>query len=230
MSSRKQKRANRENAQKSTGPVTEAGKAKVAQNAITHGLSAQSYLVPGEDLAVFEAFRNELLRNLLQPVGLLEEEAAEEMISIKWRLKRIKYFEAEVIEETSTVAERIVALNKLNRYERTLVRRYNELLEELDDSQSKRLEAEEQAREEAKALAEREAEQKLMESLTHEELYHARERLYVQVFMALNQEEKTFFTERFNTLDGFVLSKYGETPPKNYKSILFDNAAPPESP
>ncbi len=230
MSSRKQKRANRQNAQKSTGPVTEAGKAKVAQNAITHGLSAQSYLVPGEDLEVFAAFRNELLRDLLQPVGLLEEVAAEEMISLKWRLRRIKYLEAEVIEETPTVAERIVALNKLNRHERSLVRRYNELLEELGDSQLKRFEAEAKAREEAEALAEREAEQRLMESLTHEELYGARERLYVQVFMALNKEEKTFYTERFNTLNGFVLSKYGDTPPAHFKSVLFDNAAPPESP
>jgi hypothetical protein len=38
--------ANRANAQKSTGPRTAEGKAKVAQNAVQHGLLAQRTIVP----------------------------------------------------------------------------------------------------------------------------------------------------------------------------------------
>ncbi|HEY7615839.1 MAG TPA: hypothetical protein VH744_03475, partial [Terriglobales bacterium] len=48
--------ANRANAQLSTGPRTEAGKAAVAQNRATHGLSgAAFFLLPHEDEAEFQA-------------------------------------------------------------------------------------------------------------------------------------------------------------------------------
>jgi hypothetical protein len=45
----KQKEANRQNAQHSTGPVTPEGKAAVRLNALTYGLRARSLLIPGED-------------------------------------------------------------------------------------------------------------------------------------------------------------------------------------
>ena len=45
--------ANRANAKKSTGPVTFKGKAKVAGNAITHGLSAEKHVIVGESLEEF---------------------------------------------------------------------------------------------------------------------------------------------------------------------------------
>ncbi|MEP7361921.1 MAG: hypothetical protein ABI972_01590 [Acidobacteriota bacterium] len=41
-------RANRENAKKSTGPRTEAGKARSARNAITHGITARDITALGE--------------------------------------------------------------------------------------------------------------------------------------------------------------------------------------
>ncbi|MFI5381076.1 MAG: hypothetical protein ACHRHE_17400, partial [Tepidisphaerales bacterium] len=41
--------ANRRNALKSTGPRTPEGKAKSALNALKHGLTAQSPLLPTED-------------------------------------------------------------------------------------------------------------------------------------------------------------------------------------
>ena len=41
MTSPEQAAANRENSKKSTGPKTEAGKARAARNAVTHGLTAR---------------------------------------------------------------------------------------------------------------------------------------------------------------------------------------------
>ncbi len=48
MASEKQVRANRQNAQKSTGPKTPEGKAAVRLNAAKHGLLSKETLLPGE--------------------------------------------------------------------------------------------------------------------------------------------------------------------------------------
>jgi hypothetical protein len=49
MASQAQGIANRANAAHSTGPKSEEGKARVAQNRTTHGLSGRNFLLPGED-------------------------------------------------------------------------------------------------------------------------------------------------------------------------------------
>ena len=54
MASVAQIRANRLNAQKSTGPRTAEGKAAASQNAAKHGLLAEQVVIKGEDPAEFE--------------------------------------------------------------------------------------------------------------------------------------------------------------------------------
>ena len=49
MASEAQIAANRANAQRSTGPRSEEGKARVAQNGLKHGLCSTRVLLPGED-------------------------------------------------------------------------------------------------------------------------------------------------------------------------------------
>ncbi len=65
--------SSRRNAQKSTGPRTAAGKARSRYNALKHGMTAESTLLPGEDAAEFEALRRRLhddigARNSLEAV------------------------------------------------------------------------------------------------------------------------------------------------------------------
>ena len=50
----KQHEANIRNAQHSTGPKTEEGKAAVRMNALTWGLRAKSFLITGEDPAEYK--------------------------------------------------------------------------------------------------------------------------------------------------------------------------------
>ena len=62
MSTEKQTAANRRNAEKSTGPKTEAGKKRSSQNAFKHGSRSNQMIVPGEDpeqlKALIEGYRD----------------------------------------------------------------------------------------------------------------------------------------------------------------------------
>src|SRR5690242_18812739 len=49
MATPRQVEANRRNAQLSTGPVTEEGKARSRSNALKHGLAAETLLMPGDE-------------------------------------------------------------------------------------------------------------------------------------------------------------------------------------
>ena len=56
MTSVKQIEANRRNALRSTGPKTEDGKQRASQNAVRHGLTAETVIVPLEDVDDYRAF------------------------------------------------------------------------------------------------------------------------------------------------------------------------------
>ena len=81
--------ANRINAQKSTGPRTVDGKAKVAQNAVKHGLLAEDAVIRGESVEDFSAHREEVFADL-RPVGTMESMLAERVASLMWRLQRLR--------------------------------------------------------------------------------------------------------------------------------------------
>jgi hypothetical protein len=93
MTSERKKEANRQNAQKSTGPRTSEGKAAVRLNALRHGLLSQEVLLPGEDGEAFQEL-GESLRAELQPVGELENLLVDRIIAAYWRLRRLGRVEA----------------------------------------------------------------------------------------------------------------------------------------
>jgi len=96
MTIEKQREANRSNALKSTGPQTPEGKAKVAQNAVKHGLLAEHILIRDENREDYEAFRDTMADNL-QPEGSVESLLAERIITAAWRLRRAVRLERDVI-------------------------------------------------------------------------------------------------------------------------------------
>ena len=64
MSSDQQIAARQTNAQKSTGPRTADGRARVASNALKHGFTGKQVVLPGEDPAEFDVFRLGLIAEL----------------------------------------------------------------------------------------------------------------------------------------------------------------------
>lgn len=84
--------ANRRNAQKSTGPKTDKGKAIAKRNALKHGLLAREVVVTEgnakESPKEFRALLEALLQDLA-PAGPLEEMLVERIAVCYWRLRRV---------------------------------------------------------------------------------------------------------------------------------------------
>lgn len=91
MTSKKQIEANRRNAQKSTGPKTDTGKAIARRNAFKHGLQARAIVIDDgeglEDRQAFDRLTADLLADF-QPVGPMEEMLVEKIVICYWRQMR----------------------------------------------------------------------------------------------------------------------------------------------
>jgi hypothetical protein len=88
MTTTKQRAANRQNAQKSTGTKTPEGKVAVSRNAVKHGLLSRYVLLGDEDeTALVELGKR--LRAQLHPIGALEGFLVERIITAVWRLRRV---------------------------------------------------------------------------------------------------------------------------------------------
>jgi len=91
MTSEKQILANRRNAEKSTGAISQEGKEAVRFNAVKHGLCAQS-LLPGDDTAQVTLL-SESLFSEIKPVGPIEEMLTDRVVMLSWRLRRLGQIE-----------------------------------------------------------------------------------------------------------------------------------------
>ncbi len=101
MSTKAQIRANRRNAQKSTGPRTNEGKAAVSQNAIQHGLSARQTIINSENQADFDLYRERMFAELA-PASPMEFMLAERIVTLSWRLKRAGRIQNQTIDALNT--------------------------------------------------------------------------------------------------------------------------------
>jgi hypothetical protein len=100
MTTQKQIATNRINAQHSTGPKSEEGRAVVSQNALKHGVFSKQVLLDSEskkDFAVFEAEFYEYFH----PKGLLERLFWERALAAAWRLSRITQMESMLIDHAA---------------------------------------------------------------------------------------------------------------------------------
>src|SRR3974390_2440940 len=93
MSSLRQIEANRRNARLSTGPVTEEGKRKSRQNALPHGLTAETVIDALEDADDYAAFELVVTADY-DAQSAVERELVLRLASLLWRLRRATTIES----------------------------------------------------------------------------------------------------------------------------------------
>jgi hypothetical protein len=79
--------AQRGNAQKSTGPVTEEGKLRSRRNAVRHGLTAETVIGALEDAEDYRAFEQIIMADY-DAQSAVERELVLRLASVLWRLRR----------------------------------------------------------------------------------------------------------------------------------------------
>jgi hypothetical protein len=88
--------ASRLNARLSIGPRSAEGKVQSSQNAITHGLTANTGLLASESPKEFFELRESVFEELM-PESVLEIEFVDRIVNILWRLRRVPAFEAALL-------------------------------------------------------------------------------------------------------------------------------------
>jgi len=155
-------RANRANALLSTGPRTPAGKQRSSLNALRHGLTAASAVLPSEDQAAFDAHRRGFFDEY-QPATPTESQLVQELADTSWRLNRIPLLEAEVLARAAApvppdeeISFDIVDAHRLlaNLGIQSLSREFQKCLDQLREIQADRAERERRDLKDAAALLE----------------------------------------------------------------------------
>jgi len=106
MTSIAQAKANQNNARKSTGPRTPAGKAKSSQNALTHGIYAAIPLLPGENQDKLSQLADDVAA-ALQPTDAIEVSIVERIIV--GTIRQIRLREAEAAKLRISMSDHMIA-------------------------------------------------------------------------------------------------------------------------
>jgi hypothetical protein len=93
MTSFRQIEANRRNARLSTGPITEEGKKRSRQNALRHGLTAETVIDALEDAEDYAAFELAITSDY-DAQSAVERELVLRLASLLWRLRRATAIES----------------------------------------------------------------------------------------------------------------------------------------
>ena len=88
--------ANQANAQHSTGPRSPEGKLRSSRNALRHGLTARTAVLPSEDPAAYENHCQQF-RDEYQPATPTETQLVRELADTAWRLNRIPLIESRLL-------------------------------------------------------------------------------------------------------------------------------------
>ena len=127
--------ANQENAKKSTGPTSFAGRARSAQNAMLHGLCSIFFVLPSESQEKYNAFLQGYIDSW-KPVDAVEQEMVAKMAQSMWMSERAVRFQngcfvhdkpqtaEQELESKQDISVRLLELCKFERYQTTHDRAY----------------------------------------------------------------------------------------------------------
>jgi hypothetical protein len=155
---------NRTNALHSTGPRTESGKRRSSRNALTHGLTSQSAVLPSEDPAAYEHHCQQF-HDEYQPKTPTEIQLVRELADTAWRLNRVPLLEADLLARATDhrrgrdlIAYNLADLHRtlatLGLHGQRLSRQFHKTLDQLRALQSDRRAREERDLKRAAALLE----------------------------------------------------------------------------
>jgi hypothetical protein len=155
---------NRANSRHSTGPRTEAGKQHSALNALRHGLTAQTAVLPSEDPAAYQRHIQQFLDEY-KPATPTESQFVHELANTAWRQNRIPLLEADLLRramnppnEQAAIEFDIVDAHRLlatlGLHGHRLSRQFQKTLEQLRSIQAERRERERRDLKEAADLHE----------------------------------------------------------------------------
>jgi hypothetical protein len=149
MATERQIQANRANAKRSTGPVTEEGKQASSQNARRHGQLSSCVVLKAESTPLFDELMDSLLAEF-QPQTANETALVETMAVSRWKLSRnwimhTALLEVETVKQDpsagnepvltalafKSLADSSHSLHLLHRYEVSLDRQYSRALNNL---------------------------------------------------------------------------------------------------
>jgi hypothetical protein len=167
--------SNQANAQHSTGPKTKAGKQRASLNALRHGLTGHTVVLPSDDLKAYQqhiqAFVDEY-----HPEGATEAQLVQSLADTAWRQNRAAALETNLltpgivrepsplenappqVQDALAIAAALEsqtrALSNLSIHTERLARQFEKTLALLKETQSPRLQARENQLEQAADLVE----------------------------------------------------------------------------
>jgi hypothetical protein len=134
MATEAQLRANRINAQRSTGPRTSEGKEHSRFNALKHGLAAELVVLPYEDVAEYHELRGALLTQY-QPQNASETFLVDQVAQNWWRLNRSRRYETGMLSKLNPETGEGPSYQDLDhhrRYEAAIERAYYRAYDRLE--------------------------------------------------------------------------------------------------
>jgi hypothetical protein len=164
MSTFKQIEANRRNAQLSTGARTTEGRERSSLNAIKHGYTGQTLLLPASEAEAYKSFSEGFLKEIA-PVGTMEADLAHSIMQNKWRKHQLAATESGLYalgfeqhandNRDESLLRALIFEEKRKDFDR--LRRYENAIQRTIVKESAQLEALQQARKAHEAQQKKEA-------------------------------------------------------------------------
>jgi hypothetical protein len=96
MATEAQINANRKNAENSTGPTSESGKARVALNAVKTGLTGRVMLLSAEDAPIYQKHMDRFFTKY-SPANDDEHDLVQTIVDTEWRIRQIAPLEVSIL-------------------------------------------------------------------------------------------------------------------------------------